>query len=460
MQKKKERSLQAHISQMFLLIIILVFFCSFVAFNVFLHNYIQSSVEVQLDSLVAESIERTNLDDKKNLHSSVPDLSKQQRSKLGTEGKVFIISSDYAVLDMMQGENSVNLLEITTQLENKQVDLVSVKNYSVKTDNNQYYLSSTPDLLRDNAYMMFYVDVTTIMDLTNKINVALTLIMIGSVILSVFISKRMAKSISNNVKSLSDFATEIGKGNFDTRDLEFKDTELNQLASSMNQSAQTLAQSEKKQHDFFQNISHELRTPLMSIRCYTEGIAYGIMDAGSSSQTILDETDRLSNLVEDLLYISKSDSKATMIKLEEHDLRETISLAVTTFKQIANQKTIHFIFDFDEQPIFFCYNENDIYQVFSNLISNAVRYAKSEVIISCHQNNDWISAAVMDDGGSLSSEDIPFVFERFYKGQGGNHGIGLSIVKSVVEQYAGNVEVKTGKETIFTIEIPKVHSTK
>ena len=93
---------------------------------------------------------------------------------------------------------------------------------------------------------------------------------------------------------------------------------------------------------------------------------------------------------------------------------------------------------------------------YDNLLSNAVRYAASEITLSCHNRGDCVEICVSDDGAGIAPEAIPHVFERFYKGVGGNHGIGLSIVKSIAEQHKGSVTAKNASSggAVFTITLP------
>jgi len=125
-------------------------------------------------------------------------------------------------------------------------------------------------------------------------------------------------------------------------------------------------------------------------------------------------------------------------------------------RAIASKEGKSISFDFNEPSI-----ENEciselISRAFDNLISNAIRYAKSKIILSCHKDTQKITISVTDDGDGIEPQAIPFIFERFYKGSNGNHGIGLSIVKSIVEQHNGSIsaENKEGGGASFIIKLP------
>lgn len=196
----------------------------------------------------------------------------------------------------------------------------------------------------------------------------------------------------------------------------------------------------------------------MSIRCYAEGIECGVMGPEEAARTILTETDRLSDMVEDLIYISKLDGRPDLTGAEPHDLRETFSLAASDQRHMAESKGILFEFDFDEEPVMMVYKENDLRQLCSNLISNAIRYAKNMITLTCRNTDKELILRVQDDGDGISEEDLPHLFERFYKGKDGKHGIGLAIVYSVTKLYNGTIIAENNEGACFTITFQKRES--
>lgn len=161
----------------------------------------------------------------------------------------------------------------------------------------------------------------------------------------------------------------------------------------------------------------------------------------------------MSEMIEDLLYVSKIDNITKPYEITKHDLREILGLAAGRQKTIAENKGVTFDFRFDEKEVFLKCNEKLIERAFTNLISNAIRYAESTIILECRKDKTSIKISVTDDGEGVSEEEMPHIFERFYKGKNGNHGIGLSIVKSIVKQHDGEVYVEnTDTGAKFTIE--------
>ncbi|MGL5314609.1 MAG: sensor histidine kinase, partial [Peptostreptococcaceae bacterium] len=140
--------------------------------------------------------------------------------------------------------------------------------------------------------------------------------------------------------------------------------------------------------------------------------------------------------------------------LTECDLREVLSNCVLKQKARAITKGIEFKYDFDENPVLFNCDEKSIARAFLNLIENALRYAETEIIIGCKYGLDKIIIYIEDDGDGIKESDTLYIFDRFYKGEKGKHGIGLSIVKSIIDKHCGNIFAEnSSKGAKFTITI-------
>lgn len=443
---------------MLLFLLAIVFTSVFVAFNLFISSYIRTNVQEQLDGLVKNfGMVDDRPREKPPGDPYMPDLSGQQKNRLGSRGEVMILDSNYEIKNYGEGgEKELDELgKIASALKNQDVPLSSARYVFVSTEEDAYYISSVEDGKRPGSFFVFYVSVAGINHLVDTVNLAMAVIVAAAMLICFFIANVIAGSITQPVKALSAFAEEMGKNNFKRRDFAFQDIEFDELGEAMNSSAEKLDAYDKDQRAFFQNVSHELRTPLQSIRCYAEGVEYGLMDPKKSGATILSETDRLSELVEDLLYISRVDSITSHVERQESDLRDTLSLCAENLRLMAEKKGLRFEFEFDKEPVLFSYHEKHMYRAFSNLIANALRYAQGTITLGCHSGAGQIEVSVVDDGPGISAEDLPHVFERFYKGRDGKHGIGLSIVKSVVELHGGEVAVDCSEGTRFTILFPK-----
>jgi signal transduction histidine kinase len=177
----------------------------------------------------------------------------------------------------------------------------------------------------------------------------------------------------------------------------------------------------------------------MSIKGYAEAIKYNVIDKYSASDVILEESDRLSEMVEDLLYISKIDNITKDYILLECDIREILSNCTVKQKARAINKGIEFKYDFSEEEVLLKCDEKSISRAFLNLIENALRYANSVIIIGCNYYYNKVVIYIEDDGDGIKEEDLNHIFDRFYKGEKGRHGIGLSIVKSIINKHEGKI---------------------
>jgi len=449
MNKKQQWSFRTRVSIRILLLLTCVLAIVFIAFNISMRSYIDRTVSAQLDVSMNSRNQFDN--NKPNRDMQAPDM-KQGRSKIGAQTKDFKISSDYtAVYDERNGtESSDEAKAIADYLKQKRYDLENINSVHIKLDTGDYSISSMPDG-ESGYYIIFYVDTTAIYEFSNIVNLVMLAVICAAAVLSFLVAAAIAGSVTKPVKRLSEFAAGIGKGDFSTRDFTFSDREFSEMAHTLNQTAMQLYNYDSEQKTFFQNVSHELRTPLMSIRGYAEGIEYGLTEPVKSSRIIISEADRLTEMVEDLLCISRIDSLTQNTEMSEGDLRETFTLCAESLRSLADKRNVRFIYEFDDKAILFIYNEKYMHRALYNLTANAIRYAKSEITLTCKNENSKILVAVSDNGDGISPELRPHVFERFYKGKDGKHGIGLSIVESVVKLHGGEITVSCDGLTSFRI---------
>ena len=140
--------------------------------------------------------------------------------------------------------------------------------------------------------------------------------------------------------------------------------------------------------------------------------------------------------------------------MEPLDLREMLSLCVSEQRMEAKTNGVTFGFSFDDAPVLLPIREQDALRLFGNLISNAIRYAKSEIRLTCRGDSGGVLVSVADDGAGISEEDLPHIFERFYKGKDGKHGIGLALAKSIAESYHGTLTAHNDGGAVFEVMFP------
>lgn len=226
---------------------------------------------------------------------------------------------------------------------------------------------------------------------------------------------------------------------------------------------------EQMRKDFVANVSHELKTPITSIKGFTETLLDGAMNDKNTLEAflniILQESGRLQTLIQDLLDLSKIEQQGFKLNIQTVDLVMMLNDVITILEGKANEKGISLMLETSGEHIIV---EGDLYrlkQIFINLINNAITYTPNGgmVTVKIIENKKTVTAKVKDTGIGINKDEIPRIFERFYRvdkarsRNSGGTGLGLAIVKHLVEAHKGNISVQSqfGKGTEFTIEFHK-----
>ena len=210
----------------------------------------------------------------------------------------------------------------------------------------------------------------------------------------------------------------------------------------------------ERQQTFFQNASHELKTPLMAIQGYAEGIQAGVMDTGSAAEVILEESDRMTELVEELLDISKIDMGRQRFALSEMDVRELLYDSIRAVEPTA-AGGIAIVPDFPEEPVMVSCDDTRLRRAVTNILSNGVRYARSQLHLTCRTEKRHVTIRIQDDGDGIAEEDLPHIFDRFYMGKSGKSGIGLALTKEIIHLHKGTIHAYNGDSgAVFEITLP------
>ena len=211
----------------------------------------------------------------------------------------------------------------------------------------------------------------------------------------------------------------------------------------------------ERQQTFFQNASHELKTPLMAIQGYAEGIQAGVMDTASAAEVILAESDRMTELVDELLDISKIDMGRQPLTLSEMDVRELLYDSIRAVEPAAAAGGIAIVPDFPEEPVMVSCDDTRLRRAVTNILSNGVRYARSELRLTCRTEKRHATIRIQDNGDGIAEADLPHIFDRFYMGKSGKSGIGLALTKEIIHLHKGTIRAYNGDTgAVFEITIP------
>ena len=205
---------------------------------------------------------------------------------------------------------------------------------------------------------------------------------------------------------------------------------------------------------FFQNVSHELKTPMMAVQGCAEGIHTGVLDPVGASGIILEETEQMSELVEELLALSRLESGQANAEFHLTDVRELLYDCLRSTEQPAEQKNLRISLRFDEAPVLVNCDEIQLRRAFTNIITNAQRYAKEEIQIECKADKGKAVVRIRDDGEGIAPKLLPHIFDRFFSTSKGGTGIGLSLAKEIVSLHNGTIHAANDGGAVFEINLP------
>ncbi|MGB0415285.1 MAG: sensor histidine kinase [Coraliomargarita sp.] len=228
---------------------------------------------------------------------------------------------------------------------------------------------------------------------------------------------------------------------------------------------------EMVRRDFVANVSHELRTPLTIIKGFAETLVEDNASLPVAARArfldkILNNAERLHVLVEDLLTLSRLESKPDQMEEDQHSLKQLLADTIENYRSRLDAKRQQLVLEFDDQIGDFSFDRFRINQVVDNLVENAFRYAPDFTLLALcaryDEANNMVECCVRDDGPGIPEKDVPHIFERFYrvdKGRSretGGTGLGLSIMKHIIQLHGGTVraESKLGEGTAIYFALP------
>lgn len=313
-------------------------------------------------------------------------------------------------------------------------------------------------------YGPFYYNDNDI-EFISTLNKLLISVAIFSLIFASIIGVAMAKYLSTPITRVINTAENISKGYFGNRVTEkSKVKEINLLTSTINNLAETLEKQENLRKQMSADVAHELRTPLATLQGYVEGMIDGIWKPdGERLKSCHEEIIRIIKLVGDLEKLAKYEGDTYKLDKIRYDISSQIQGIIYNFETDFNSKNIKVNFNGDK--IFVIADKDKISQVIINLVSNALKYTSDggTVNISVIEKDSSIEINVKNTGTGISPEDLPFIFERFYRADKsrnrltGGCGIGLTITKAIVDLHGGKITVESNidKGTEFKVVLPK-----
>ncbi|WP_432408258.1 sensor histidine kinase [Wukongibacter sp. M2B1] len=321
------------------------------------------------------------------------------------------------------------------------------------------YVAVREPIYRNDNRIGYVVLLTKVKELKGLNRIRLRMLLISfliaaaiSILVSLFLERNLVKPIIRLRNEMNRFSIK----KFNEIDLKTND-EIEELATSFNRMANKLKSYDEQQRRFLQNASHELKTPLMSIQGYAEGIKDGIIEGeevNESLDIIIDESQRLKKLVDQIIYLTKLENIEEIFKFEKADINEIAESAIKSINPLAIDKGIEIQLE-TEAKTFGNYDVEKMKRGFINLIGNAIRYAKKKILITIKDIEGHRIIEVIDDGYGFTNGQYEKIFERFYKGNDGGTGIGLAITQAIVEGHGGNISAYNHESlgAVFRIDL-------
>ena len=304
--------------------------------------------------------------------------------------------------------------------------------------------------------------------LENYIFLAVLVALVAIVILLIYTRKS-----SHSLRDMAKTATAFGHGNLRARVQIPRGAplEIQELALSFNNMAQTLEKSEYQRKEFVANISHELKTPMTTIGGYVDGILDGTIPESQQAhylEIVSSETRRLSRLVRSMLEISRLQEQGEIPESQKtrFDVCECLGKTLITFERKINQKSLQVSVDMPELPVFTRANEDAITQVVYNLLDNAVKFCPEggDLGVRVRVGNNKVYVSVSNNGLTIPPQELPLLFDRFHKldkSRSENRdgwGLGLYIVKTIICGHGQDISVSSADNvTEFTFTLPLVN---
>jgi signal transduction histidine kinase len=458
------KSIKTRLTYSFMSIVIISILIFVVILSVFLKEYYYKSLEEVLENQIKISanfysryFSDTSLED--NIMDNVDvfwKLTSAQVQIIDNSGQVLMDSIGVKVTE------PVDTVDFKRALEGETGRWIGKPSY---TDEPvmavAYPLKSNQDII---GVMRFITSLVPINSQINKIMNFFIAIGLIVIVISGIISFILANGIIRPVKEVTKIAEKMAAGDFQVRSVKRYDDEIGKLSDTLNYMAEEIIKRDNIKNEFIASVSHELRTPLTSIKGWA--IILNTADPEERQlfkdglKIIEKETERLSDMVEDLLDFSKLISGKMTLSKKETDVNMLVEYIKRHMTPIADRNNIKFLVECDENLPAAILDENRIKQVLINVLDNAFKFTEQGgwVKFTTRLEDKFLVMTVEDNGCGISQEELPNVKQKFYKGKNSrsSSGIGLSVSDEIVIRHNGelNIESQKGEGTKVIIRLP------
>lgn len=477
------RNIQTRLSVIYILFATLVVLILGIAISISIESYLKAKIEAELAreiELIAFALKEHSTGIDRDLDEDLKSLVNKDEKRItliDKSGNV-IFDTDFKLEELGKLDNHLSRPEIANSSNNK---IGTDERISQSTNVKYLYVAKKIEGLSELSYLkdLSYVRISITLNKLNSImsDVRIKILYVGFLVLILIfiLSRWMSYKISKPIKKIVEDLGEFRKGNFEHRvQINSKD-EIGLLANSINHLAQKVSDDIKEldrlskvRSQFLANVSHELRTPLFSTQAFIETLIDGALDDKKVNREYLIKAklnlDRLNDLLNDLIDISRIESKEMKLSFRYFNLKEFLNQDIERFKISYKQKkcSIELICASDFNSNVYG-DKSRLSQVVQNLLDNAIRHNPDGTLIKIRIEELDKNAVVtiIDNGQGISEEHLPRLFERFYRvdtsssRESGGTGLGLAIVKHILEAHGSQIQVesKVGKGTTFSFSL-------
>ena len=279
---------------------------------------------------------------------------------------------------------------------------------------------------------------------------------------AVILAVLLARQIARPVHQLTAASEAMARGDFDQRvEVGNREDEVGRLAQAFSVMAERVGERDAQMRALIANVSHDLKTPMTSIIGYAQALRDGVADTEKAADTIQRQANLAHDLLSDLLFLSEIDSGQSIRVATVCPVSEIVDATLLRVRAVADAKGIELSVEAGENATVSVDTEGMV-RALSNVLANAVRFSEpgSAVEIEVTQTNGEVVISVQNEGPQVDEADLPYVFERFYRGrdQTGGHGLGLAIAREAVEMNAGHIELVNWSDGVrASINLPALN---
>ncbi|WP_240375645.1 HAMP domain-containing sensor histidine kinase [Bacillus piscicola] len=422
---------------------------SFVILEIF-HHYNDTHLKEETEEMAAQYAVLLSSEDKAEIEKLVDSISETKREIIVFDQAGHVIATS-GMEHFTPGKSETGIY--TDPSTNRSYLYAEEAMTGTAEKNGAIYVFSPADMMSGSAV---------------RIRNALFLSALGALLLALGFTFIFSRKLTRPLQMMEEAAKKFAHGDLEADVPVATKDELGSLARSMNELARELKMYRDSRREFLSNISHEFRTPLSYIQGYSHALQNGLHQNAEQQQQFITiihkEANRMNRLIDDLFELSRMEEGRFPLELELVNLGSVAQHAVAKARAHIGEKEITFVTEIEENIPDIVADSFRLEQILMNLLQNAVRYTEhGSVRVKVFAEDGQVKGMVSDTGPGIDSEELPYIFERFYRVEKsrarhfGGTGLGLAIVKQLTELQYGTVDVEShcGAGTTFTLCFPE-----